>query len=55
MEYFAQHNLEIRQYLQKVGKADKEHSLLEYTYEFSDLRVTEREYEIIQELPHHYF
>lgn len=55
MEYLAQHNLEIRQYLQKVGKEDKEHSLLEYTYEFSDLRVTEREYEIIQELPHHYF
>ena len=45
MEYLAHPNLETRKYYTKSWKGrSKGLSLLEYVYEFSDLRVTEREY-----------
>ena len=56
MEYLAQLNLKTRQYYTKRWKGrSKVLSLLEYAHEFSDLGVTEREYEITQELHHLYF
>lgn len=56
MEYLAQLNLKTWQYYTKRWKGrSKVLSLLEYAQEFSDLGVTEREYEITQELHHLYF
>lgn len=56
MEYLAQLNLKTWQYYTKRWKGrSKVLSLHEYAQEFSDLGVTEREYEITQELHHLYF